>query len=76
MKVASGAGVLTVRVSTQFWRELPSVGHLIVVLTTLNPALHSFASISLSQHRAVSVAEGDQAIEHGQWPLCDIGRER
>ncbi|TWA45948.1 hypothetical protein FB008_12652 [Sinorhizobium medicae] len=24
MKVASGAGVLTVRVSTQFWRELPS----------------------------------------------------
>ncbi|WP_210213053.1 hypothetical protein, partial [Sinorhizobium meliloti] len=34
--------------------------------TSLNPALHSLASISLFQHRAVSVAEVDQAIEHGQ----------
>lgn len=47
-------------------RRRKAVGHLVVVDATLSPALHSLASISLFQHRAVPVAEVDQAIEHGQ----------
>ncbi len=68
MKVASRAGVLTSASqlnSGESCRRQKAVGHLIVALTTLNPALHSLASISLFQHRVVSVAEVDQAIEHG-----------